>query len=328
MNHTQRNPTLDNVKFLMIFFVVFAHAIGPFIYTFPSLKRVFSSIYSFHMPVFIIISGMLSRDIFSRDHFEKLLRSLIIPFIVFSIIYEASHFILFNETSKYLRLHIPYWLLWYLPSLFFWRLILPFMRRVPQFLLVSILGAVAIGFVPDVHQLYGISRTIYFWPFFLLGYKLTPALFENKVWKKIPKYIWAILILGILSQTWLSWDISHKFLYGNLPFGEFNIDAPTAAIIQILVLITSAIISLAVIGLVPERLPYISNWKTNTLSIYLWHGIAINIVIAIGLKDVMKTWSLSTVSLMILIFSITLVILLSSQFISRITQYITFQSDR
>ncbi len=328
MNHAQRNPTLDNLKFLMIFLVVLAHATGPFIYTFPTLKLIFTSIYSFHMPVFIIVSGMLSRDIFSREHFIKLLRTLVIPFIVFTMIYETAHFIMFSDTSKYLRWHIPYWLLWYLPSLFFWRLTLPLIRKIPQFLLISVLGAISIGLVPDVDKLYGISRTIYFWPFFLLGYILTPSFLENILWKKIPKYIWVLLIVGILSQTWLKWDISHKFLYGNIPYSDHNVGITTAVITQIMVLLISIIMSFAVIALVPKKLPLISSWTSNTFAIYLWHGIAINIIIATGFKDIMKTWPLFSVGLMILLFSTALVILLSSQFINRTTQYITFQAGR
>ena len=54
-----RNPLIDNVKFIMIFFVVLGHLIEPLLSHNSTLSILFKIIYSFHMPVFIIISGPL-----------------------------------------------------------------------------------------------------------------------------------------------------------------------------------------------------------------------------------------------------------------------------
>jgi len=328
VNHAPRSLILDNAKYIMIFMVVLGHTLSPFIYTFPTLKTAFIILYSFHMPVFIIISGMLSRDTFSFQLVKKLLRTLIIPFVIFSLIYEISHFIMFKETSDYLKWRIPHWLLWYLPSLFFWRLTLPFISKIPLFLLLSLIGAILIGFVRDIHEMLGLARTFYFWPFFLLGYTLTPDFFHSEKWQRIPKFIWALFLLGTFTLISLKWDISHKLLYGNLPYVEFDFGVISAPLIRLCIILASAIISLAIIGLVPRKLPVLPHWKINTMPIYLWHGIAINIFIVTGVKDTMKAWPLFGLSLALLFFAILLTLLLSSKFSAIITRYITFQPSR
>lgn len=312
----------------MIFAVVLGHLISPFIYTYPVLKKVFFNIYLFHMPVFIMISGMLSRDEFSISNLTNLTRNLIVPFVIFTFIYEIGHLILFDETSDYLIDKIPHWLLWYLPSLFFWRLTLPFMRKIPFYLALSLLLSILIGFVADIHKFYGLSRTFYFWPFFLLGYQFTPNFIDSQLWKRIPKLVWAFLLISIFSLCWVYWEMSHKHIYGNLPYVEFKNDPIIGAFTRLIVILLSFISSLAVIGLVPRKLNIPQHWKLNTLSIYLWHGLVINILLALGLKDAFRSWDALSLGITLFFMALALTALLSTNISMVITRYITLQFNR
>ena len=76
----ERNPIIDIAKGIGIIFVVFAHVN----YT-PWLLQL---IYSFHMPLFFIISGMLfKREKYSSfsEFLKRRWKTLIIPYLIFSI---------------------------------------------------------------------------------------------------------------------------------------------------------------------------------------------------------------------------------------------------
>ncbi len=93
MNSTkQRNPTFDLAKGILIFLVVLGHALQYGFGQEYNLQRLYSAdvmfmtIYSFHMPAFMIISGYLffysDRRSF-RDVLVSKFKSIGIPFIVF-----------------------------------------------------------------------------------------------------------------------------------------------------------------------------------------------------------------------------------------------------
>ena len=67
----------DYLKFFLIFFVVFGHMIEKYIEN-PVMRAIYFFIYSFHMPVFIFISGM-----FAKYDKKRCLRYLLIYFIKF-----------------------------------------------------------------------------------------------------------------------------------------------------------------------------------------------------------------------------------------------------
>ena len=54
-NTNERNYRIDNIRFILIFLVVFGHLLG--IMTGSKADLLYRFIYSFHMPVFIFITG-------------------------------------------------------------------------------------------------------------------------------------------------------------------------------------------------------------------------------------------------------------------------------
>src|SRR5947209_7795416 len=110
----QRDILLDNLKFVLISFVVIGHFIQPYSTQSVALKTVFYCIYSFHIPAFVFISGYFSKSINSLNP-GKNVSALLIPYILFSMIWclkESLH-------TKHLSFDIftPPFHLWYLLSL-------------------------------------------------------------------------------------------------------------------------------------------------------------------------------------------------------------------
>lgn len=115
MNKIENNYYIDNIKFVLIFFVVFGHLIERYMEGNYILMGIYIFIYTFHMPLFIFISGLLSKNINKSRKF--LLRKLLIPYIVLNIIWYSLAYLYTKET--YIPVIYPGWTLWFLLSLFF-----------------------------------------------------------------------------------------------------------------------------------------------------------------------------------------------------------------
>ena len=60
---TNKKYFIDNIKVVLIFLVVFGHLIERYIDTSNTLMGIYMFIYIFHMPLFVYISGYLSKNI-------------------------------------------------------------------------------------------------------------------------------------------------------------------------------------------------------------------------------------------------------------------------
>ena len=60
-NQDNRNSALDQIKGVLIFLVVFGHLIELYFHHDSVLRPLWIAIYTIHMPMFILISGMVSK---------------------------------------------------------------------------------------------------------------------------------------------------------------------------------------------------------------------------------------------------------------------------
>ena len=158
----KRNYLLDNLKVVLIFFVVFGHVIEYYIKDNSILRIVYVFIYIFHMPLFIFISGYFSKNFYRMK--RKAIRNLLIPYITFNMIWYTAVYI--GTKENMFSLLLPGWTLWYLLSLFFWRIFLKYIVKFKHMLAFSFFIGILIGLVPSVGSILSISRTIVFLPFF------------------------------------------------------------------------------------------------------------------------------------------------------------------
>ena len=68
---TNKRHFIDNIKVVLIFLVVFGHLIERYIDTSDTLMAIYMFIYIFHMPLFIYISGYLSKNVINTIYFPK-----------------------------------------------------------------------------------------------------------------------------------------------------------------------------------------------------------------------------------------------------------------
>lgn len=279
-----REYKYDNFKFLLIFLVVFGHLLELH-----NVNILYVSIYMFHMPMFIYISGY-----FTKGNLKSVINKLYIYVIWETIYYLFYKYVLNNNlTLNYLK--APIWILWYIFALIAWELIMIIVnifkrKKAKHFkeinslfcygvLAVSFIASIMSSFINNIGYDYCLSRIITFFPYFLIGYfqkNYNFNLFEMK--SKTRKSIYKILsffIMAVISISYfvlLNNQIQGRWLYGSYSYanGGYTWTFKTMWIL----------LSLSVIFLLNNIIPnkkimIISKLGSNTLIIYLVHGIII-----------------------------------------------------
>lgn len=203
MNKIERDSTLDSIKFVLISLVFLGHTLTVNKEAWGN-TYLFSFIYSFHMPAFVLVSGYFYKDSDPKKFWRGILELLIV-ILVFQIIYfsynwfDPYDFSLKGVLYRVSHLYLPRRALWYILSLCFWRMI---MRYCPPKIrenykiaipLATILSLFA-GFVPLCGE-FSFQRTFVFFPYFLLGYYIH----KFALWKRIRGIkTWKCLIVIVL----------------------------------------------------------------------------------------------------------------------------------
>lgn len=164
----QRISYFDNLKGILIILVVFAHCLYDY-QGFHYVNLVTDTIYVFHMPAFVFVTGFLSKSEHSRskESLGRLLAAYLI-FNTFMLLYELV------KNGASMSLLTPYYSCWYLLAVIAWRAVSGWASRQKGVMVWSLLLALSAGFFVDVSNLLSVGRIIAFYPFFLAGF-LLPA---------------------------------------------------------------------------------------------------------------------------------------------------------
>jgi fucose 4-O-acetylase-like acetyltransferase len=314
-----RNNVFDNAKLLMIFLVVFGHLIEPIVNQSEVIKIIYKSIYSVHMPVFIILAGVFTKLDASQRIILKNIKSLIVPFVVFTILYEIFNILATGKISNYSLNWQPYWILWFLFSMFIWKTTLPIIMQFKFPLILSIVISLCAGYVSDAGYFLAISRTLYFFPFFVLGYKLGSSLLSNNFLLKIPRVIYFIILLVNILFFWVFSDLPHQWLYGSFSYSRIGDVEWFSFIIRSILYFVSVISSIAILMLIPNYHSALSIRGQNSLFVYVWHGFFVKVGMYFGVMQILSNLSNALALVTLFISAILITALLSSAFMANIT---------
>lgn len=281
----------DNLKFFMIFLVVFGHCLE--IFTGECRRIIYITIYTFHMPMFIFISGY-----FSKPNKKKILN-----FIYIYILWQTLYFLLDKcvlQKSLTLNYFKPNWLLWYIFSMTIWNILIKFFKPISNkycwlVVVLSFIVSILVSFIEKVGYTFSLSRTITFFPYFLIGYFSKNHEFNlfdlknNDKRNNIYKILFFIII-GLISSIYFIFNISlinKKWLYGSYSYatGGYNFVFK----IMWILLSVSEIFLLNNIT-TNKKIPIISKIGTNTLTIYLIHGLIIKVLKEYNILFVFNEW--------------------------------------
>ncbi len=273
----KRDYYFDNVRFVLIFFVVFGHLLRPYIDESPLIYALYMSIYLFHMPAFIFVSGYFAKGIMRPGYIKKVTRKLLIPLLIFHVIYSAFYFWIEHEETLSISLLIPEWSLWFLLSLFFWNILLRITVKwvKPALAIVLAIGlGLLIGMVPESLHVLSIGRTFIFFPFFLIGYytkrEWFAPLFTTRA-RIVLLLIAAILFLFFYKNT----SIQIEWLFGSGSYDDLGANSLSGVAWRSLVYVLNVVMIAFILSIVTHKSFFFTTWGQNTLYVYLLHGFFI-----------------------------------------------------
>jgi len=317
---SKRNNFFDNAKFILIFLVVFGHLISPLKEQDGILFTLYTVIFLFHMPAFILISGYFAKGYKKKGYLLKSVKKILIPYFIFQIIYSIYYYFIGKEERLNFDLFHPHWSLWFLLSLFFWNLLLYAFARLRWmgFAAAIILGIV-IGYIDNVGSYLSLSRTIVFFPYFLLGYLLNGKQLKWVIRAKYSLSVGMVIIIATLlffgmgfpkdAVPWLLADTS----YANMVGKEWS-----AGLIRALQYGITLMVVFGFLALIPSTQYKLTKIGERTLYVYLFHGFIIK-----SLQAMVPNESLPFISgnyLLLIILSFIICLILGSYFIKKYTR--------
>lgn len=175
------NPHLDNIKYFLIFFVALGHFVDKYMGVSHFFKATSTLIYTFHMPLFIFISGLnaKSNHTYNKKLFNKVI-NLFVLYLLIAIVRTVYYSYLYGRPET-LNLFGPGNFTWYLFSLSIWYLLTPLFLKVDKKKMIglSFIIALIIGFDKNIGDPLVLSRTLSFLPFYLIGLYLPYEKFEK-----------------------------------------------------------------------------------------------------------------------------------------------------
>ena len=272
----ERDYLFDNYKVILIFLVVVGHFIQPAYGNNMILNALKWMIVSFHMPAFIFISGYFSK----RDIPLMIsIRKLAIPYLVYEVIYFLFYtFIIQKETGLYLAR--PKFSLWYLMALFAWRIITPYVKRIPYHMILSIIAGLMIGCSDIPGNYLSIHRILVFYPFFLAGVYFDRSFITKFRTKKTQWIAGAATVASLVLVAFgpFARMYSAKIFYGRYNYESLEQSTLEGILCRIACYAISFALTYALMFIISEKQTRYSYIGPRTMAVYLFHGLTYNLV--------------------------------------------------
>ena len=267
-----RDAFFDNARFLLMAAVVFGHAIEPLTGQSRALAATYTWLYAFHMPLFVFIAGHFAH---ASLRIRPLFTRLLLPYVLLQFAYTWFGHVVHKTPEWSLHLLTPDWILWFLLSLLWWRLFLPLWLRLPQPFALACLLALLAGYVGAIGYPLSVSRTLVFFPFFVLGHLTTAPQLARLA---APKLRWLAALL--LLAAWLLarkvaplFDV--RWLYGSFSYAALGQGALLAAQWRLLQFGVALLLSAAVLASVPRQRFRWTELGSRSLYAFVLHGFVI-----------------------------------------------------
>lgn len=264
-----RDPFFDNAKYLLSVLVVFGHALEPLLGGPPELLAAYSFVYLFHMPCFVVVAGALTAARPGGAAAADDALRLLVPLFLFHFLYVGFAAALGSDMPYSADPRVPFWMLWFLPSLFCWRLLLPYFASRTGLVLATAAGLAA-GCVAGLGDWFSLTRTLNFFPYFLLGHLLGRDRLAAVGGRPL---VGAAVLSAVAIGVFACWPEGGRWwLYRSVSYGTLGMTRLDGAVIQtglhLLALVTGA----AFLSLVPRGRTPFTAWGAHSLYPFLLHG--------------------------------------------------------
>lgn len=260
----------DNLKFILIFLVVFGHFIHNYTNDSMITEKLYTYIYSFHMPTFLFISGLFSKKVIHAKNYRKCFEFFIL-YVFTKLCIFISKLITDGEYSLSLldEDSVP-WYAFALMAFFLMTMFLQQLHPVYLFVFAIVMGCIS-GYDEDINDFFVSSRIIVFYPFFLAGFFLD----QKRVVTILSKWYTKIVALALhiiwLIYLWNVKDVTviwHPIVTGREHLDEIGINYFWYRLIYYAF---AFILIFSVIALAPAGKHIISSMGSRSIQVYSLH---------------------------------------------------------
>ncbi|WP_425831368.1 acyltransferase family protein [Streptomyces fractus] len=268
-----RDAFYDNAKYLAIVLVAMGHSWEPLRDISRSASALYITVYTFHMPAFIIISGYMSRSFdASPGRLKRLITGVAVPYVVFEVVYTFFKRYAGDDPTYPISLLDPWYLTWFLIALFIWRLTTPIWKVVrwpiPLALAVAALASVS----PSIGDDLDLQRVLQFLPFFVLGLCLKPEHFQLVRRKEARIVAVPVFAAALLFAYWAAPRMNAAWFYHRDSAQELGAPGWTGIVMTLAMFGCSVILTACFFAWVPGRKLWFTALGAGTLYGYLLHG--------------------------------------------------------
>lgn len=285
----------DNLKFLLILAVVMGHLINSFTDESDFFRGICVFIYSFHMPLFIFVSGLFQKP-YKKGSLDvnRIISFCMIGFLAKMLMFTWGTVVGRNpKFEMFGQDGIP----WFMFVLAVYMVLMYLLRDVKLSVLLVfavVMGCFA-GYDKNLGDFLYLSRIFVYFPFYVLGYHLEPQQVLDFAQKKVIKIAAIVCIIVMIFVCTEYTELIYKFrplLTGRNPFSE-NMLAHGGAFLRLFCYGLTCCMGVSLISLIPKkRLSLISVWGQRTLAVYFWHQCIIKSLIHFGISDKIFTWGI------------------------------------
>jgi fucose 4-O-acetylase-like acetyltransferase len=280
-----RDPFFDNAKYLAIVLVAMGHSWEPLMGGSRTVQAAYMTVYAFHMPAFIIISGYFSRNFTGKpEQIKRLLTGVVVPYVVFETAYSllqrwAGH------DGHAISLTAPYYLTWFLASLFIWRLTTPIWRVVRWPLPLALVIAMLASMTPSIGKDFDLQRVLQFLPYFVLGLIMRREHFQRMRHKAVRIAALPVFACTLVFAYWAAPRMDSAWFYHRDAAQTLDAHWWAGPLMTLALFGCGLVLSACFFALVPGRTTWFSVLGAGTLYGYLLHGFVMKAAIYLNIYD-------------------------------------------
>lgn len=271
----------DILKFGLIFLVVLGHIADEYVKTSETMRSLYLFIYSFHMPLFIFISGLFSKNTVNNKRVDRMFGFFLM--YLFSKAVISLYWSFAGETGRFsIDILNANGAPWFMLAMCVFPIITYLVRNVkPAYvLLLAVALALLIGYDRKLVDTLAVSRITVFFPFYYLGYITEPKKVQEFTDKRIIKIFSTLIIVAFLFAVFYLGDKIYAIrplLTARNPYMSLGSMANYGALLRFGCYIMAVVLSVCFIAVTPNRTPFkfISNFGARTISVYVFHYVAI-----------------------------------------------------
>ncbi|MBE5921294.1 MAG: hypothetical protein E7269_00850 [Lachnospiraceae bacterium] len=278
----ERDYWFDNAKAFLIIFVVLAHLSEDLIvYTDFStgdplwLNTLYKSIYVFHMPVFLIVSGRFAKKRIDNNDWISVINKLVVPYIVLQTVMMFFYsFTGYASVSRF-SYFSPLFGVWYIITIAVYQLITPHLKKLKGLFVIALIVAIVVQFGEAV-PFGGFMRLFTHYPFFLLGYYTSgrDLKFCKKPWFRVLSvlaFIALFVSVWMLPEYFKVGALTLKRVYSGLTGYFYDLTQAEFLAFTLIHYLVGFAFFFFTLGISPTKKTFFSYIGTQSTYIYMLH---------------------------------------------------------